>query len=168
MFLINIKDNIQYTILTVTEGTVLITPSKTINVGCIVVSGGGGGGDNYGGSGGGGVVTLPSLTPKIITAYNTYTLTVGDGGGPGANGTMSTFSGSDMETVGVAAGQANTSTANSSYFSGYPTLNSGGGGKNLGRVVTVTAVSIFLLVSAPNAVLAKRLLAWIKKVPATP
>ena len=70
---------IKYSILVVTEGTVRITPSKTINIGYIVVSGGGAGGTLYGGSGGGVIAGTLIGGPTTLSGNSQYTLVIGNG-----------------------------------------------------------------------------------------
>jgi hypothetical protein len=145
----------QYTILVIKEGTVLITPNKTIKVGYIVVSGGGGGGLSYGGSGGGcAVATLTDTNAPTLIGNTYYTLSVGDrgigstGSTPGADGSSSSFSGPGLTTISPTYGLTNSPAGQVGSFNG-TTRNSGGGGENMVRAVTVTPVLVSGQIESP-------------------
>ena len=105
-------------------------PTGISDVGILVVAGGGGGGsgsDRTGGGGAGGLVYIAS--GHAVTAGNTYTSTIGDGGGAGQGGVDTTFAGTGTTTItakGGGQGASGNGTAGTAGGSG------GGGGYNNG------------------------------------
>ena len=102
-----------------------VAPPGVRNVSALVVGGGAGGQSLAGGGGGGGAVTIEN-TP--ITPGQTYFITVGSGGGAGASGQSSNFSG--IIAVGGSVGNSGSSGSNAGPHSGGNGgfTNGGGGG----------------------------------------
>jgi hypothetical protein len=96
----------------------------------LVVAGGGGGGNSVNGASngaGGGAGGLRWFTGLNTTAV-TYTATIGAGGGIGSNGTNSSFSGSEFNTINATGGGSNTGGLSNGTRGG-----SGGGGSCNGQ-----------------------------------
>jgi hypothetical protein len=96
----------------------------------LVVAGGGGGGNSQNGASngaGGGAGGLRWFTGLDTTAV-TYTATIGAGGGAGSNGTNSSFSGSEFNTINATGGGSNTGGLTNGTRGG-----SGGGGSCNGQ-----------------------------------
>ena len=102
-----------------TSGTTSFSCVEDKEVKYLVVAGGGGGGNRHGGGGGAGGMLEGNTT---LTANQSYTITVGSGGGSGSNGSNSSIS-----TIATAIGGGRGGN-NASGGSG----GSGGGGSNNG------------------------------------
>jgi hypothetical protein len=94
-------------------------PSESLSADVLVIAGGGGGGvGESGGGGGGGAGGVLSLQGQQLSFNTSYSVTIGNGGAPGANGQNSVFG-----SLGTAIGGGSGGTINSAGING----GSGGG-----------------------------------------